>query len=334
MKKDCLQCLGFDRVTLIVLVSGFLYACSTPVNVRSLVFRAGEGSSVISRYGSDSSAAEARSFRNAPDAVPVELPIHEPSLRPYVRNGKRYVPLGPDQKYSARGVASWYGPKFHGRKTASGERYDMYAMTAAHTILPLPSFARVTLLRTGRSVVVKVNDRGPFHAGRIIDLSFAAAAKLGIIGKGSDEILVERVFANRSGSRRGDVSYFENADILEINRFFLSNDPFEDGYGFLGEVYVLAELDERRGDLFNESLRNYFPIRNVSSLSRVSRFSRQTHVRSGLSGFGKYLKSKFGDPRRLALAYGPYRVDLLYEQKLFFQNKRYFNQLNKAHRIV
>jgi rare lipoprotein A len=94
-----------------------------------------------------------------------------------------------------RGLASWYGRKFHGQKTSSGEAYDMFAMTAAHKTLPIPSYARVTSLKSGQSVVVRVNDRGPFHDGRVIDLSYAAAAKLGIAGPGSGPVEVERVFA-------------------------------------------------------------------------------------------------------------------------------------------
>jgi rare lipoprotein A len=100
-----------------------------------------------------------------------------------------------NRPFQQRGAASWYGEKFQGNRTASGEVYDMYAMTAAHTTLPLPSYARVTHLGNGKSVVVRVNDRGPFAGGRIIDLSYAAAHKLGMISAGQAEVLVERVFA-------------------------------------------------------------------------------------------------------------------------------------------
>jgi rare lipoprotein A len=93
-----------------------------------------------------------------------------------------------------RGIASWYGRMFHGRKTASGEPYDMFAMTAAHKTLPIPSFARVTNVKTGQAVVVRINDRGPFHSDRIIDLSYAAAARIGIAAAGSGLVEVERVF--------------------------------------------------------------------------------------------------------------------------------------------
>jgi len=127
------------------------------------------------------------------DAVPRAEPLARGGNRPYVVNGRRYVPDVSGQPYRARGIASWYGQKFHGKQTAMGETYDMYAMTAAHPTLPLPSYARVTRSDTGASVVVRINDRGPFHAGRIIDLSYAAAYKLGILDSGTATVLVERI---------------------------------------------------------------------------------------------------------------------------------------------
>jgi rare lipoprotein A len=99
--------------------------------------------------------------------------------------GKRYVVLATADGYIDRGVASWYGPTFHGVNTSSGERYDMYGMTAAHKTLPLPTYARVTNLKNGRSVVVRINDRGPFVANRLIDLSYTAAAKLDMLREGT-----------------------------------------------------------------------------------------------------------------------------------------------------
>ncbi|RME35133.1 MAG: septal ring lytic transglycosylase RlpA family protein, partial [Deltaproteobacteria bacterium] len=104
--------------------------------------------------------------------------------RPYMVNGKRYDPLRDHSGFVEQGTASWYGPKFHGRKTSNGETFDMYALTAAHKTLPLGVSVRVTNLRNGRQVVVRVNDRGPFVAGRIIDLSYAAAKELDMIEAG------------------------------------------------------------------------------------------------------------------------------------------------------
>ncbi len=126
-----------------------------------------------------------------PDAVPRAEPLNRFANRPYDVLGSSYVPQTERRAYSEEGVASWYGKRFHGKKTASGEPYDMYAMTAAHPTLPIPSYVRVTSLANSKSVVVRINDRGPFHSKRIIDLSYTAAAKLGYVGNGSTRVRVE-----------------------------------------------------------------------------------------------------------------------------------------------
>ena len=131
-----------------------------------------------------------------PDAVPRLEALNRFANRPYSVFGRDYVPATSLRPYRERGLASWYGRRFHNQKTSTGEPYDMYAMTAAHPTLPLPSYARVTNLANGRSVVVRVNDRGPFHPGRIIDLSYTAAHRLGIAQTGSGEVEVESVFAS------------------------------------------------------------------------------------------------------------------------------------------
>ena len=128
-----------------------------------------------------------------PDAVP-KIEAFTPSTgKPYVIFGKTYTPDVSGGPYRAQGHASWYGKKFHGKATANGERYDMYGMTAAHPTLPLPSYVRVTRLSTNKSVVLRVNDRGPFLNNRLIDLSYVAAYKLGMLSPGSAEVLVERI---------------------------------------------------------------------------------------------------------------------------------------------
>ncbi|WP_318247425.1 septal ring lytic transglycosylase RlpA family protein [Microbulbifer agarilyticus] len=141
--------------------------------------------------------------RDSGPAVPVDMlatpevtPVREPigvagNKSPYVVNGVKYRILDGVKGYRERGHASWYGTKFHGRKTANGEVYNMYAMSAAHKTLPLPSYAKVTNLDNGRSIIVRVNDRGPFVPGRIIDLSYTAAQKLGYIDKGVARVEVE-----------------------------------------------------------------------------------------------------------------------------------------------
>jgi rare lipoprotein A len=130
---------------------------------------------------------------DTPDAEPRIEPYRPQNSRPYTVLGNTYVPQVEDKPFKQRGIGSWYGRKFHGQKTASGEIYDMYKMTAAHPTLPIPSYARVTHVNTGKQVIVKINDRGPFHSGRIIDLSFTAALKLGYLGSGSGMLEVERL---------------------------------------------------------------------------------------------------------------------------------------------
>lgn len=128
-----------------------------------------------------------------PDAVPRIEPLASGPNRPYAVRGRSYTPQTADRAYRQRGLASWYGRQFHGRPTASGEPYDMYAMTAAHPTLPIPSYVRVRHLGNGREVIVRVNDRGPFVSGRIIDLSYAAAHRLGYIAQGHAEVEIERI---------------------------------------------------------------------------------------------------------------------------------------------
>ena len=129
-----------------------------------------------------------------PDAVPRNEPMSRTGNNTYTALGKRYRPMKQARGFFQRGQASWYGKKFHGRRTSSGETYDMYGMTAAHPTLPLPTYVRVTNLDNNRTVVVKVNDRGPFLHSRIIDLSYAAAVKLDIVRTGTGNVEVESVF--------------------------------------------------------------------------------------------------------------------------------------------
>jgi len=133
-----------------------------------------------------------------PDAAPKNEPLHRYANRPYIALGKTYTPLTSNGTFKEHGVASWYGKKFHGQRTSSGEVYDMYAMTAAHPTLPIPSYARVTNPANQKSVIVRVNDRGPFLHDRVIDLSYSAAYKLGIVSNGSAEVEVESLTASGS----------------------------------------------------------------------------------------------------------------------------------------
>jgi rare lipoprotein A len=157
-----------------------------------------------------------RDLGQVPDPLPRPEPIKPWTTRPYTVMGRTYVPMTQVAAYSATGRATWYGRRYHGKPTASGELYDMYAMTAAHPTLPIPSYVRVTHVDSARSVVVRVNDRGPFHAGRIIDLSYTAAYKLGMLAQGSAWVRVDAIApaqapaapalpAERSGAESSDI---------------------------------------------------------------------------------------------------------------------------------
>lgn len=152
---------------------------------------------------------------DVPDAEPQIEPYSKSGNRPYVVFGKTYTPFTDDRPFKQRGMGSWYGKKFHGQKTSSGELYDMYKMTAAHPTLPIPSYARVTNLSNGKQVIVRINDRGPFLSSRIIDLSYTAALKLGYLGKGSSELEVERLLpddiARMAADRKAQLAHAEQA---------------------------------------------------------------------------------------------------------------------------
>jgi len=144
-------------------------------------------------------------IHDVPDAVPRAEPLSKyGNPRTYSVLGKTYKTLPSSKGFVERGLASFYGTKFHGRRTSSGVPYDMYAMTAAHTRLPLPTYVQVTNLENGHRVVVKVNDRGPFHSNRIIDLSYAAAVKLGIAEKGTGLVEVKAITPGKAKSAQAD----------------------------------------------------------------------------------------------------------------------------------
>lgn len=132
-------------------------------------------------------------LQETPDAEVRNDPLLPYSNRPYVVFGKTYKPTALGAEFKQRGLGTWYGKKFHGQRTSSGEIYDMYKMTAAHPTLPIPSYARVTNVANGNSVVVRINDRGPFHSSRIIDVSYTAALKLGLLVNGSSQLEVEHI---------------------------------------------------------------------------------------------------------------------------------------------
>ena len=159
------------------------------------------------RRGSDGPGSNPpANLASLPDAEPRIEPIRPGGAnKPYQVLGHDYTPLTHDVAFKERGLASWYGRQFHGRRTASGETYDMYAMTAAHPTLPIPSYARIRNPANGREVIVRINDRGPFHAGRIVDLSYAAAQRLDLL-RGVAPVELERLTFDdiRAGNWRHD----------------------------------------------------------------------------------------------------------------------------------
>lgn len=167
----------------------------------------------------------------------------------YVVAGKRYYVLDSAGGFKQRGIASWYGKKFHGRKTSNGETYNMYAMTAAHKTLPIPVYVRVKNLSNGRSVVVKVNDRGPFIEGRIIDLSYSAAQKLDIIGTGTARVEISTLAPGQSQSA-SVVRTIPLADrVAEDIPLFIQIGSFGQEYNALNLLRDLQDLNEQSASI-------------------------------------------------------------------------------------
>jgi len=200
-----LQRAGASAGWLTVLVGLALAGCaSAPPHLGGVPATRSPGSSDPSRDGPEASPPSG--LDRVPDAAPkVESIRSGGPNKPYEIFGREYVPFTQDRAFRERGLASWYGRKFQGRPTASGEIYDMYAMTAAHPTLPIPSYARVRNPANGREIVVRVNDRGPFHPGRIIDLSYTAALKLDLL-RGVAPVEIERITYEeiRAGTWRRD----------------------------------------------------------------------------------------------------------------------------------
>ncbi|WP_439133511.1 septal ring lytic transglycosylase RlpA family protein [Pseudomaricurvus sp.] len=185
------------RAVLLFMALGmlFLSACSTQKPV--VQKPRSDSSQIIVNVPTDvkdSGPAQDVDVSHIPDAVPrKEVRTRAGNKSPYKVLGKTYRVLPTDKDFVQVGRASWYGNKFHGKRTANGELYSMYGMTAAHKTLPIPSYVKVTNLANGREVIVRINDRGPFHKGRVIDLSYAAASKLGYLKQGTAEVRVEAI---------------------------------------------------------------------------------------------------------------------------------------------
>lgn len=194
--------------------------------------------------------------------------------KPYEVDGKRYDPLRDHQGFSQRGVASWYGRKFHGRKTSNGEIYDMYAMTAAHKTLPLGIYVRVTHLQNGRSVVVRVNDRGPFVAGRIIDLSYAAANQLAMADAGTAQVQVQALGYRQSDqgkvTYRQPTSYDAGSFAVQIGAFSVRDNAYrlaEQMRSRYGKAEVQAALVNGQ-KMFRVRVGNYRSLERAEQAAR------------------------------------------------------------------
>lgn len=202
--------------------------------------------------------------------------------KPYEVDGKRYDPLRDHQGFSQRGIASWYGRKFHGRKTSNGEIYDMYALTAAHKTLPLGVYVRVTHLQNGRSVVVRVNDRGPFVAGRIIDLSYAAANRLGMADAGTAKVQVQALGYRQSD--QGVVTYRQPSS-YDIGSFAVQIGAFsvrENAYRLAGQMRSRYGKAEVQAAQVNGQQMYRVRVGHYRSLERA----KQAAQDFSLSGFG------------------------------------------------
>ncbi len=223
-----------------------------------------------------------------PDAVPVNEPLHRYANRPYTALDKTYTPLTATGNFKQRGIASWYGKKFHGQRTSSGEKYNMYLMTAAHPVLPIPSYARVTNTATQKSVLVRINDRGPFLHDRVIDLSYTAAHKLGITANGSSEVEIESVTADnyvRPIARADSVQSapLEPAAVASSN-VFLQLGAFSTRAAaekFLSEMRIKLGNSDKPLTLFNQ---------NNKTRVHIGPYASQAEAKNSREG----LKAKLG----------------------------------------
>jgi rare lipoprotein A len=200
--------------------------------------------SMQSTLVSDDAPANPRDVSNVPDAVPRVEPLSRyGNPESYEVYGKTYHTLPSSSGYRESGIASWYGTKFHGKRTSSGEPYDLYAMTAAHKTLPLPTYVEVTNLKNGRKVIVKVNDRGPFHEDRIIDLSYSAASRLDILPYGTGQVEVRAIDPTQSG-RPAAAASTPLAELPNDSLLFLQ----------VGAFSSRANAERMQGDLQTQNL--------------------------------------------------------------------------------
>jgi rare lipoprotein A len=206
-------------------------------------------------------------LENIKNAIPIDEPINKNTKKPYKVFDQKYIPMTKIVPFKEKGYASWYGKKYHGNKTSTGEIYDMYAMTGAHKILPLPSYVKVTNLKNKKWVIIRLNDRGPFLKDRIIDLSYAAAHKLDIIEKGSELVEVELINPKEyEETVVNNQNYDEN--YLQVGAF----KDFINSQTLLDKINNLKMLDNYEAK--NIQINNLFhiligPIKNSGELNKI-----------------------------------------------------------------
>ena len=212
MKRYCPSLISLAVILLVVQLNG---CSSTPSRSKPMASAPGSGGYVMKPYPrkgggfykDDGLPAQIpENIDQIPNATPRLEPLRNAANKPYTVLGMSFTPMTRLQPFSQQGIGSWYGTKFNGLKTSNGDTYDMFAMTAAHPTLPLPCYERVTNTQNNRSVIVRVNDRGPFHNGRIIDLSFTAAYKLGYVDQGSSPVRVELIMPDASAVTYAELS--------------------------------------------------------------------------------------------------------------------------------
>lgn len=212
MKRYCPSLISLAVILLVVQLNG---CSSTPSRSKPMASVPSSGGYVMKPYPrkgggfykDDGLPAQIpENIDQIPNATPRMEPLRNAANKPYTVLGMSFTPMTRLQPFSQQGIGSWYGTKFNGLKTSNGDTYDMFAMTAAHPTLPLPCYVRVTNTQNNRSVIVRVNDRGPFHNGRIIDLSFTAAYKLGYVDQGSSPVRVELIMPDASAVTYAELS--------------------------------------------------------------------------------------------------------------------------------
>ncbi len=223
-----------------------------------------------------------KKVRPRPAKPPVEGQKRVPATqRPYTINGRTYYPIPTSRGYRAEGLASWYGRKFHGRKTASGERYDMYAMTAAHKTLPLGTRVEVKNLKNGRKATLRINDRGPFVRGRIIDLSYKAAKKLGVAGPGTAPVVVRAVGQAVSPGRVGPPPAFKMGPFtVQVGAFTLESNASR----LAGRLSARYAPERARVTAFDDGTKVFYRVR-IFSLKNEARAGEMVQ-RLSRAGFG------------------------------------------------